>query len=227
MKGKYGSYRKGIICTVDENDGCERWTSSHSIGSHDHLFSASWRTSRSRYGWGTWRFFIENPWALRGMNRGGQQVAIGKSPEHRDGWQNWKFQEDRDCRRQIPRPSRQMDKLGQESTKRKIQRARRSWRSRRVSWALRQWVTWLQPYVFMTSVFVFDFEFIVISERLHVLKSLFVSAYVQCVFLFVLIARNMYHLATEVCFFPHLRVGIRTQCPFQLKVCSDLSRFKN
>ena len=131
----------------------------------------------------------------------GQQEAIWKFPEHRDRCQNWKFQEDRDCRRQIPRSSRQMDKLGQESTKRKIQRARRSWRSRRVSWALRQWVTWLQSYVFMTSVFVFDFEFTVVSERLHMFKSLFVSANVQRVFLFVPIVRNMYHPVTEVCLF--------------------------
>ena len=135
------------------------------------------------------------------MSRSGSKEAIGKSPEHRDRWQSWKFQEDRDHRRQIPRPSRQMDKLGQESTKRKIQRARRSSRSRRVSSSLRQWVTWLQSCVFMKSVFVFDLGFNVVSERLHMLKSLFVSAYVQRVFLFVPIARNMYHLVTEVCSF--------------------------
>ena len=167
-----------------------------------------------------------NPWALRGMNRYGEQEAIGKFPEHRDRWQNWKFQEDRDYRRQIPRTSRQMDCLGQKSTKRKIQRVRRSSRSRRVSWALRQWVTWPQSCVFMTSVFVFDFGFPVVSERLRMLKSLFVSAYNQRVFLFVRIVRNMYHLVTEV-YFSHLRVGIRTQFPFKLKVRSDLSGFKN
>ena len=68
------------------------------------------------------------------------------------------------------------------------------------SWALRQWVTWLHSCVFMTSVFVFDFGFPVVSE-LHMLKTLFVSEYVQRVFLFVPIVRNMYHFVTEVYFF--------------------------
>ena len=59
------------------------------------------------------------------MNRGVQQEVIGKSPQHRDD-DKIENPENRDCRRQIPRPSRQMDKLGQESIRREIHRARRS-----------------------------------------------------------------------------------------------------
>ena len=148
-------------------------------------------------------------------------------PEHRDRWQIWKLQENRDCRSQTPRPSRQMDKLGEESTNRKIQRARRSWRSRRVSCALRQWVTWLQSCVFMKSVFVFDLEFSVVSERASYVKV--------AIRLSVRSARLSFrpnredHVSSRYrsMFFSYLRVGIRTQFPFELKVCSDLSRFKN
>ena len=46
--------------------------------------------------------------------------SIGSNLKFLDqSWQNWKSQEDRDCRRKIPRPSRQMDNPGQDSTKRK------------------------------------------------------------------------------------------------------------
>ena len=160
------------------------------------------------------------------MSRDGQQETIGKSPE-RDRWQNSKFQENRDFRRQIQNPSRQMDKHEQESTKLKIHWWRRSSRSRRVSWALRQWVTWLQSCVFMTSVFVFDFW-------IH--RWIRTTSYVKvAIRLSVCSARLSFrpnreeHVSSRYrsINFSHLRVGIRTQFPFKLKVCSDLSRFKN
>ena len=57
--------------------------SSHSIDSHDHLISASWRTSRSCDGWGTWRS-LKSPRVLRGMSRCGQKEVMVKIP--RTSW---------------------------------------------------------------------------------------------------------------------------------------------